>query len=564
MYLKHLALAGIALLFSQAVTDGTRWWAHIEYLAADSLQGRDVGSEGFEKAATYVERQFEAIGLKPAGVTGYRQPVIFESRRLVPDQSQLALVRDGQEEPLVLGQDASLSARGELNGALEAPMVFVGYGMSIPEASWDDLAGLDLHGKVAVYVNMPAPADVPANVRSHLASAAERWAVLKRAGAIGIATISALRAPAVAATPPRPDAPSATSPTAGSVAAPAAATTTGVPSAGRGAAGGRAGAGTAPPTISLADPELRDEAGQAVSISVTAAGAAKFLAGSGHTLDELAQLAAANKPLPRFPLTGTLRAKAALERTTIASANVIGMIEGTDPTLKGEYVVMSAHLDHVGVGRPVNGDSIYNGAMDDASGVASVIEIARLLTEAGTKTKRSVIFMAQTGEEKGLLGSRYFAARPTVPFKQIVADINLDMFLPLYPLKVIEVQGLTESSLGETVREAAKEVGVDVQTDREPEQNRFIRSDQYSFIRAGIPSLAFKFGYVFGSPEEKIRRDWVRDIYHKPSDDLNQPVDIEAAARFDRVIMGLLTRVANAATRPAWNDDSFFKRFAKP
>jgi len=195
--------------------------------------------------------------------------------------------------------------------------------------------------------------------------------------------------------------------------------------------------------------------------------------------------------------------------------------------------------------------------------VASVIEIARLLKESRATTKRSIIFMTQTGEEEGLLGSKYFTARPTVPFESIVADINLDMFLPLYPLKVIEVQGLTESSLGQTVRAAAAELGVEVQTDREPEQNRFIRSDQYSFIRSGIPSLAFKFGYEFGSPEEKIRRDWVRDVYHKPNDDLKQPVNLEAAALFNRVIMGLLQRVANDPARPTWNEASFFKRFAK-
>jgi Zn-dependent M28 family amino/carboxypeptidase len=171
--------------------------------------------------------------------------------------------------------------------------------------------------------------------------------------------------------------------------------------------------------------------------------------------------------------------------------------------------------------------------------------------------------MTQTGEEKGELGSKYFAAHPTVPFEKIVADINLDMFLPLYPLKVIEVQGLTESSLGESVRAAAKDLRVEVQTDREPEENRFIRSDQYSFIRSGIPSLAFKFGYEIGSPEEKIRRAWVRDVYHKPNDDLKQPVDLEAAATFDRVILGLLQRVANDQARPTWNDSSFFKRFAK-
>ena len=297
-------------------------------------------------------------------------------------------------------------------------------------------------------------------------------------------------------------------------------------------------------------------------MTLTARGAAALLAGTGHTLDEINQLVIESKPLPHFAIPSTVKLQAQLKRDPVDSANIVGLVEGSDPALKSEYVIMSAHLDHVGVGRAVNGDSIYNGAMDDASGVASVIETARLLKASGVKTKRSVIFIAVTAEEKGELGSQYFAARPTVPFDKIVADINLDMFLPLYALKVIEVQGLAESSLGGSVRAAAKTLGVDVQTDREPEQNRFIRSDQYSFIRRGVPALAFKFGYEFGSPEETIRRNWVRDVYHKPNDDLNQPVNLEAAALFDRVIMTLLQSVANDDKRPTWNADSFFKRFA--
>jgi Zn-dependent M28 family amino/carboxypeptidase len=303
--------------------------------------------------------------------------------------------------------------------------------------------------------------------------------------------------------------------------------------------------------------------GEQVAITLTARGAAAILAGSGHTIEEFNQLVTDGKPLPRFAISGTLKAHAEVKRDPIESTNVAGMFEGSDPALKSEYVIMTAHLDHVGIGRAVNGDTIYNGAMDDASGIASVIETARLLKASGVKTKRSVVFVAVTGEEKGLLGSRYYAARPTVPFKQIIADINLDMFLPLYALTVIEVQGFAESSLGGAVQEAAKTFGVDVQTDREPEQNRFIRSDQYSFIRKGVPSLAFKFGYEFGSPEETIRRNWVRDVYHKPNDDTNQKLDLEAAAKFDRVIMTLLQRVANDPVRPTWNSDSFFKRFAK-
>jgi peptidase M28-like protein len=533
MTLRYLCLAVIALLIQDSTSEGKRWWTHIEFLAGDGLEGRNVGTPGFEKAVAYVEGQFKEIGLKAGGISGYRQGVALESRELVPDQSKLALVRNGAEEPLILREDATMSARGSLNGSIDAPMVFVGYGASIPEAAWDDLAGLDLHGKVAVFVNAPAPVDVPDNVRSHVGSAAERWAVLKRAGAVGIATFPG--------TPPR----------AAATSNPAPATT-----------GAGDGPRTPQPTIVLADPELQEYAGQIVSVAVTRSGAEKFLAGTGHTLEELDNLVADRKPLPRFPLVGTLRAQAELKRETIESHNVIGIFEGSDSRLKSEYVVMSAHLDHVGIGRAIDGDNLYNGAMDDASGVASVIEIARLLNESGAKPKRSIAFIAVTAEEKGLLGSKYFASRPTIPFTSIVADINLDMFLPLYPLKVIEVQGLTESSLGDSVRAAAKEVGVDVQTDREPEQNRFIRSDQYSFIRRGIPSLAFKFGYEFGSPEEKIRRDWVRDVYHKPNDDLKQPIDVEAAARFNRVILGLLQRVANDAARPRWNDTSFFKRFA--
>ena len=265
-----------------------------------------------------------------------------------------------------------------------------------------------------------------------------------------------------------------------------------------------------------------------------------------------------------FALPGTLKARAALKRETIGNhENVAGMFEGSDPALKSEHAVMTAHLDHVGIGRAVNGDSIYNGAMDDASGVASVIETARLLQTSGVKTKRSVVFVAVAAEEKGLLGSRYFAGKPTVPFRQIVANINLDMFLPLYSLKVIEVQGLAESSSASRAGAAARTMGVDVQTDREPEQNRFIRSDQHSFIRKGVPALA-QVRLRIRSPEETIRRTWVRDIYHQPGDDLTQPVNLEAAATFNRVIMTLLQRVASDTARPTWNADSFFKRFAAP
>ena len=316
------------------------------------------------------------------------------------------------------------------------------------------------------------------------------------------------------------------------------------------------------PVIALADRDVQNLSGQKVALSITLRGAERLFDGAGHTLADITQLIRDGKPLPRFRLPGTLKVEADLAREPFESSNVAGVFEGTDPVLKSEVVVMTSHLDHVGFGREVNGDALYNGAMDNASGVATMIEIARMLTSGRVTTKRSIMFLAVAAEEEGLLGSRYFAHRPTVPFDKIVANVNLDMFLPLFPLKVIEVQGLAESSLGESVRAAAGTLGVEVQTDREPEQNRFIRSDQYSFIRRGVPALAFKFGYEFDSPEQKIRLAWVRERYHQPSDDPTQPVDVAAAAKFNRVIMALLRRVADDATRPAWNTDSFFKRFA--
>jgi hypothetical protein len=531
-----LLFAAVVLLASGAdyAAEGRLWWAHVQFLADDRLQGRNVGTEGFQKAAEYVAGQFRQLGLKPAGTKGYFQPIKFETYQVEREQSSLELVRNGQAQKLDLGVEASINPRAG-SSTIEAPMVFVGYGMVIPEAHYDDLAGLDLHGKIAVFMNATGPVEAPFPVKSHFSSPVERWNALRKAGAIGVATI------------PNPRQQAARS---GADDEPAA----------RGSSGPR------PPQISfvLTDPSLREMSDQSVALTITARGAPKFFEGAEHTFEEIQALASNNQPLPKFPLPATLRVKATVKRGTADSVNVVAMLPGSDRSLKKEYVVMSAHLDHVGVGRVINGDNIYNGAMDDASGIASVIEVARLLKRLPHPPKRSVLFVAVTAEEKGELGSRYFAAHPTVAARSIVADINLDMFLPLYPLKYLEVQGLEESTLGDTVRAAAQSQGVEAQLDNEPEQNRFIRSDQYSFIRRGIPALAFKFGYAAGSPEEKIRKDWVRERYHRPSDDLLQPVDTAAAAQFDRVILELIQRVANEQERPHWNQNSFFRRFTPP
>jgi Zn-dependent M28 family amino/carboxypeptidase len=223
---------------------------------------------------------------------------------------------------------------------------------------------------------------------------------------------------------------------------------------------------------------------------------------------------------------------------------------------------MSAHIDHLGVGKPVNGDAVFNGAMDNAAGVATVLDTAATLRESKPRVSRSILFLIVTGEEKGLLGSKYFAGNPTVPADKIVADINTDMFLPLYPLKRLTVYGLDESTLGDDVRAVAKEMGIEVQLDPDPARNSFIRSDQYSFILHGIPALAMKDGYVKGTKEETVFKTWLTERYHAVSDDLNQPVDKTAAATFDQLAARLLERVADERTKPAWKPDSFFRRYA--
>jgi Zn-dependent M28 family amino/carboxypeptidase len=252
-----------------------------------------------------------------------------------------------------------------------------------------------------------------------------------------------------------------------------------------------------------------------------------------------------------------------LERGELESQNVAAIYPGTDRRLKSEYVVLSAHLDHLGRGKAVHGDDIYNGAMDNASGIATLLETAAALRQAGAKLKRSVLFVAVTGEEKGLLGSQYFATHPTIKGEDIVADLNVDMFLPLFPLHILTAIGAQESDLGDRLRAVAATLGVTVQNDQEPQRNLFIRSDQYNFIQQGIPSLAFKVGYKSQSPEEAIAKKWLAERYHAPSDDVNQPVDLKAAAGFNRILLLLTESIANNPERPKWKESSFFRRFAK-
>ena len=393
---------------AKASPEAQRWWAHVQFLADDSLEGRNTGSEGHKKAAAYVADRFKQAGLEPAGTSGYLQPVAFVSRKIVEAESSLALVRNGVAEPVELGPEAAISMRTPTAPEVEAPLVFAGYGLTIPEAQHDDFAGLDVRGKIVVIIT-GSPAGVPGPLSSHYQSADVRAANLKRVGAIGTVTIANPR-------------------------------TTDVP-------WDRSTLARLQPAMSLASGfqrgrrrrERTTAAGAGagsdfkIALTVNPARAERWFAGSGHTFAELLAIADAGKALPRFALQGALRGKVKVETTQLTSDNVAAKLTGSDPTLKNEYVVLTAHLDHLGVGGAINGDRIYNGAMDNASGIATLIETATAMAKQAARPKRSVLFVAVTAEEKGLLGSRYFATHPTVNAEAIVANINMDMFLPLFP-----------------------------------------------------------------------------------------------------------------------------------
>ncbi|HXG90646.1 MAG TPA: M28 family metallopeptidase [Vicinamibacterales bacterium] len=519
--LKHvlaclLVTAGAGLA---AQAPAARWWSHIEFLADDRMKGRETGSPEHRQAAEYIARHFKDAGLTPGGTDGYFQPVAFTSRKIVEAKSSLSLVRGAAVVTVIQGDEATFSMRIAPAAQVEAPMIFAGYGLQVPEVKHDDLAGLDLTGKVVVLLT-GGPSSIPGPLLAHYQNT--RWSYLRAAGAIGVVSIQ---------NPKGQDVPWDRSKLARFL-----------------------------PAMSIADPALDETAGQQLAVTVNPAAADKFFAGSKHAFAELLALSNSGAVLPRFPLPSSIRATVVTDSTSVRSDNVVGILPGTDPVLKQQYIVVSAHLDHMGVSAGP-GDAIYNGAMDNASGIATLLET--VAAAAKKPFKRSVIFLAVTAEEKGLLGSRYYANRPTVPPTAVVANLNTDMFLPLFPMNSLVVQGLEESDLATDVRTAATAMGIAVYSDPEPERNAFVRSDQYSFIRSGVPALSLKVGFTKGSPEQDLLRKWRSERYHSPADDLSQPIDRQAAEDFNKVYVALLEAVANRPTRPAWNSDSFFKRFEK-
>ena len=515
---------------ANASADARRIEADVRSLADDLLEGREAGTRGYDLASLYVAQRFRAIGLSPAGDDGsYFQRVPMLRGVLQADGNAFAIVRDGREQALAFRDDFLPGINfNQARADVDAPAVFVGQGVYAPELGHDDFAGVDVKGKIAVMFN-GAPAKFDNDRRAFYSSRRTKAEELVRRGAVGLVVVQT-------------DDEAEHSPWQ------------------------RTAANWSRPGMRLRGedgkgidtwPELR------VSAYVSAAHADAVLATGGRTSRQLFQDLRDGK-LRAFDLPGTLRLASHTAITPVDSRNVVARLDGT--TLKNEHVVFSAHLDHVGIGAPVKGDAIYNGALDNALGIAVMLEAANRLKHEAEPTSRSLLFVAVTAEEKGLLGAEWFARHPTVPADSLVANVNMDMPMLLAPTSDVVPIGLEHSTLQPLVQQAAKEIGVSLSPDPSPEEVVFVRSDQYAFIRAGVPAVYLDGGYTgVGGDAKKIQDAFLGERYHQPGDDLSQPIQWNDAARLAKLNARIGRLIADAPQRPQWNAGDFFgEKFGKP
>jgi len=522
--------AGAGRLAAQPVS-ALRLETHLRFLASDALAGRMTGTPGYAAAAEYVASQLRLAGIEPGGTQGYLQPVPYAVASLDVDRSAVRLLRKGRARTLQFKKEW-ISGADVLRerSAVRAPAVFVGHGVSAPELGHDDYAGVDVRGKIAVIV-LGAPKKLAVNPRAYYSKTTVKEAAAVAHGAVGLvllrdAHFSKIPWEHIANNAGR------------------------IPSMLWVSAEGKA-----------ADyfPQNRGSA-----VFSETAGALLF-EGARKSYAEVMAADAAGEALPTFALPGEVEIDRRGTVSRQSSPNVVGVLRGSDPTLAGEYVVYTAHLDHLGTGAPVNGDAIYNGAYDNALGVAMLLETARVL--AAAPPRRSVLFVAVGGEERGLQGSDYFGHYPTVPVRQLVATINLDMPLVLFPLADVVAFGSEHSTLGAAIDEAARAEGLKLSPDPVPEEVLFIRSDQYSFVRHGVPSVFLTAGSTSTDPAidggEQIRQ-FRKTHYHQPSDDLSLPVHWPSAEAFARANVRIGTIVGNADQRPRWHPGNFWgEQFGK-
>lgn len=500
--------------------------ADVRFLADDLLEGREAGTRGYDLAALYVASQYRLIGLEPGGEDGsyfQRVPMVRGVRER--QGARFALTRDGRKHEFAFESDF-LPAISFTAGTAEvtASLVFVGQAVHAPELQHDDFAGVDVKGRIAVVLNN-APARFPVDQRAFHASSSEKLGELERRGAIGAIF---LRDPANEARRPWAlDAPNWQRP--------------------------------AMRRIDAQGQPADDFPGLAVWVGASVAVANVIFEGSPYTATEVFALLEKDE-LRGFDLVGeaTLATRARLDR--IECRNVIGRLPGSDARLADEHVVFTAHLDHLGIGAPHDGDSIYNGAQDNAVGVATMLESARLLAAGRKPPKRSMLFLALTAEEKGLLGAYHFAAQPTVPRQSLVANVNMDMPLLIGDVSDVVPIGIEHSTLETVAQRAVAEAGLTLTPDPFPEEVVFVRSDQYPFVRAGVPAIYLKSGVTLRDGSDGLARvnEFRSHRYHLPNDDLNQSIHWPAAADLAYVNYRIGLLIGNDPARPAWKPGNFF------
>jgi Peptidase family M28/PA domain len=500
--------------------------AEMRYLSDDLLEGRGTATRGHLVAAHYMASQFEALGLQPAGDNNtFFQRVPLRRSMLDTSATTLSLTNAGKSQSLVFGKDfvAEPDPMREISD-VDAPVVFAGYGVVAPSQNYDDYKGIDAKGKIVAML-YGAP-NFDSSIKAHYSSFTVKAKAAVEHGAVGIMVL-------------------------------------------------------VDPTLEAQYPFVKivrdvpqphflwlDKQGQpgnyfpqlkaGVILSIPAV--QSLFANAPHHADELFALAKDGKTMS-FDLPFSAKIHTVTKSENTESPNVVARLEGSDPTLKSENVVYSAHLDHLGIGAAVDGDTIYNGALDNASGSAALLELARAFASLNPRPKRSILFVNVTGEEAGLLGSEYFAKFPSVPKDSLVANINIDEILMLWPLKDIIAFGAEHSSLQKDVTSAAQKYGLTLSPDPFPQEVIFIRSDQYSFVKEGVPAVMLSPGFTSDATHDpmKLFGEWEEKRYHQPQDDINQPnLDYNAATKLIDVAFLTGYSVAQAPTKPTWNTHDFF------
>ena len=509
--MRRVFLAGFALALVAGETIGSpqagvdadtaEWWKITGDLSGDAMEGRDTGSEGHARAVRYVIDRFGKAGLKPAGEQGgWTQTLPLKEVRVEKDGTSFDVARDdGSNESLRFLHQITVRPTDQLPAAIAAPLAFRGY------CSAAEL-GASTKGKVAVCFG---------GRRDGVPGAAERIRAAADAGAVGIINVDD---PGFTIEPSRwPEAYA------------------------RSISFRDAG----PP----ASPQL-------AVMRLNSNALASLIQGSGQDADAILQAGAASQRLPAFDIPSVVKAAFKLSRREFTSDNVLGILPGTDQALAAETVIVSAHLDGFGHGEAIDGDSLYNGSFDNAAYMATLIRLAE--QRKGRGFRRSVLFAVYTGEEKGLLGSNWFAGHLTVPKANLAAVINLDQLRPLFPLEILTMHAITDTTLAANVKRVAAGMGIEIRPDLEPERNLNQRTDHFPFLKMGVPATSFVFGFDPGTESERRYREWYQVRYHRPQDDMSQPLDWGAARDMNTFFYRLTEDVAEASERPGFVTGSPF------